>query len=379
MEGFLKYWKTRTGMKNINPGLIPEEKALFAAICQGSKTINSTLDIGEIMEILLDMAIRAAGAERGGILFKEKPGPEPPEFQLGREIQADTLYNKDFQASLTVINQVLESKKAVVSDNAPKDFNASQSLRLSAVRSILCVPLVQSTGETIGVIYLDSKASSRVFNETDLQMVSALADQGSVAMHNAWLYHKLEKSYLGAVRCLARSIGYKDNYTLEHCQRVSEYSRKIAQELKLDEELTQEIEISALLHDVGKIGIEESVLRKPGDLSREEREQIEKHPGMGFEILEPLGLSENVRLGILHHQERFDGSGYPDRLLGEEIPLIARVIAVADSWDAMTSDRAYRKALPEETAKAEIKNGAGKQFDPIIVQVFLKIISRETS
>lgn len=358
--------------------LLPEEKNLFASVCEASKTINSTLDIGEIMEALLDMAIRATRAERGGILFKESPGSEPPEFQIGREIHADTLKNRDFQASMTVINQVLETRKAVLSDNAPKDFNASQSVRLSAVRSILCVPLFQSAGETVGVIYLDSKASSRVFDENDLQLLSALADQGSVAMHNAWLYHKLENSYMGAVKCLARTIGYKDSYTLEHCQRVSEYSKKIAQDLRLDEELIREIEISALLHDVGKIGIEESVLRKPGNLSEEERDQIEKHPGMGFEILEPLELSENVRLGILHHQERFDGSGYPDKLIGEEIPLIARVIAVADTWDAMTSDRAYRKALPEEVAKTEIKNGAGKQFDPILVQVFLKIVSRET-
>jgi putative nucleotidyltransferase with HDIG domain len=353
---------------------LSQEKELFASVCKASRTINSSLEIAEILEALLDLAIQATGAERGAILLKEDADQKPPAFQIGKEIQAETLNSADFSVSMTVIRQVLETQEPILTDNVPKDFKASQSLRLGKVRSILCVPLLQSTGDPLGAIYLDSRASSTVFDKSDLQLVSALADQASVALHNAFLYHKLEKSYMGAVHCLARSIGYKDAYTLEHCQRVSEYSKKIAEVLGLDREMVREIEISALLHDVGKIGIEEAVLRKPGKLSDEEREMIEKHPAMGFEILAPLELSENVRLGILHHQERFDGKGYPDHLLGEEIPLIARIIAVADAWDAMTSDRAYRKALPRETALAEIQKNAGSQFDPLIVKAFLKVI-----
>lgn len=357
--------------------LLPEEKKLFASVCRASRTINSVLEIAEILDALLELAIEVTGAERGVILLKEEPGPEPPAFKIGKEIQAETLSRRDFEVSMTAIRKVLETQTPVLTDNAPKDFKASESIRTGAIRSILCVPLNQASGESLGVIYLDSKAITRVFESDDLQLLTALADQAAVALHNAFLFHKLETSYMGAVHCLARSIGYKDTYTLGHCQRVSEYSKKLAHALRLNGELIHEIEIAALLHDVGKIGIDESVLQKPGKLTDEEREKIEMHPAMGFEILAPLELSENVRLGILHHQEKFDGSGYPDHLFGEEIPLIARVIAVADAWDAMTSDRAYRKALPKEKALSEIENNSGKQFDPIMVDAFLEIIANE--
>jgi putative nucleotidyltransferase with HDIG domain len=187
----------------------------------------------------------------------------------------------------------------------------------------------------------------------------------------------LKNSYFETIAALAASIDAKDHYTHGHSQKVMEYSVEIAKEMGLSEEEITNIKFAGLLHDVGKIGIDDSILKKETALTPEERKEIEKHPVYGYKIVEKIEFLKKARKYIYHHHERWDGKGYPEGLKGENIPLGARIISVADTYDAMTSSRSYRKALPEYIAIEEIKEHSGSQFDPQIVKVFLKIIERK--
>jgi len=176
---------------------------------------------------------------------------------------------------------------------------------------------------------------------------------------------------------MAQMLALRDNETADHARRVVELSDRLAYELGLEENTRQHIHLGALLHDVGKVGIPDSILLKPGELTDEERKIMMTHPTIGKRILQPLGLPPTVIDLVYHHHERCDGNGYPDRLTCKKIPLAARIFAIVDVWDALTSDRPYRKAWSEEKTIAYIKEQAGKHFDPDIVEKFLIVVQRE--
>jgi putative two-component system response regulator len=181
----------------------------------------------------------------------------------------------------------------------------------------------------------------------------------------------------GLAEGMAQMLALRDNETGDHARRVVELSDSLANELGLEESTRQHIHLGALLHDVGKVGIPDSILLKPGVLTDEERRIMTTHPTIGKRILQPLGLPPTVIDLVYHHHERCDGNGYPDRLTGAKIPLAARIFAIVDVWDALTSDRPYRKAWSEEKTIAYMKEQTGKHFDPDIVEKFLIVIQRE--
>ncbi len=184
---------------------------------------------------------------------------------------------------------------------------------------------------------------------------------------------KIRTSFFNAVTALAYALEAKDIYTSGHSQRVTEVSVAIAKHLGLPKETIEKIRLAGLVHDIGKIGVREVVLNKPGSLSEEEYEHVRLHSETGEHILTPIVGDEEILKAVRHHHERYDGNGYPDGLKGEQIPLLARIIAVADTFDAMTSERPYRKALTEEAACAEVERGRGTQFDPKAADAFLEV------
>jgi len=184
---------------------------------------------------------------------------------------------------------------------------------------------------------------------------------------------KIRASFFNAITALAYALEAKDVYTSGHSQRVTEISEAIAEHLGLPRETIEKIRLAGLVHDIGKIGVRESVLNKPGSLSDEEFKHVRLHSQTGERILKPIVDDEEILKAVRHHHERYDGWGYPDGLQGEQIPRLARIIAVADTFDAMTSERSYRKALTEEEACAEVERCRGTQFDPEAADAFLEV------
>lgn len=190
------------------------------------------------------------------------------------------------------------------------------------------------------------------------------------------LYTKMRKMYLDTIRALAAAIDAKDPYTKGHSERVAEISVALAQELNLSDRDIENIEYTALLHDIGKIGIADSILGKTSGLTDEEFDKIKEHTIMGAKIIEPVDFLKNSYEAIYHHHEKYNGQGYPDGLKNESIPILARIIAAADAFDAMSSDRPYRKKLNKDKILKELKDQSGKQFDPEIVKALISILNR---
>jgi len=191
------------------------------------------------------------------------------------------------------------------------------------------------------------------------------------------LYTKMRKVYLETIRALAAAIDAKDPYTKGHSERVAEASIAIAQELNLSDQDIENIEYTALLHDIGKIGIKDKILSKKSSLTDQEFDKIKEHTIMGAKIIEPVDFLKNSYKAIYHHHERYNGKGYPDGIKSEGIPILARIIAVADAYDAMGSDRPYRKKLNKDKILKELKDQSGKQFDPEAVKALISVLDRK--
>jgi putative nucleotidyltransferase with HDIG domain len=237
------------------------------------------------------------------------------------------------------------------------------------VTSAISVPL-KASGRTLGVLNVSSLGQRR-FGESDVQLLSRLAADAALALDNARLYDELRRSFLETVAALAQAVDAKDPYTRGHSERVTDIAVAVAEALEVSQDDMDTLRSAAVLHDIGKIGINEQILRKPGPLNDQEWEMMHNHPNLGADIVVPVSSLQRVVPVILHHHERWDGSGYPGHLRGEDIPLGSRILAVADAYEAMTSNRAYRKAMPVEEARAILEDGAGRQWDPRVVRAFL--------
>jgi HD-GYP domain-containing protein (c-di-GMP phosphodiesterase class II) len=239
------------------------------------------------------------------------------------------------------------------------------------VQRLLAVPL-QRRDQMFGCLFALDKSSGE-FDTVDSKLLQSIASESSIYLENSILYEDVRSLMMGLMHSLVNAVDAKDTYTCGHSERVALLSRLLAQEAKLGDNFVDRVYMAGLLHDVGKIGVPEAVLQKTGRLTPEEFEQIKKHPDIGARILADIKQIDDVIPGVLYHHERYDGKGYPTGLAGENIPLMGRVICLADCFDAMTSSRTYRKALPLEVALAEIRRCAGTQFDPALADVFVQV------
>jgi HD-GYP domain-containing protein (c-di-GMP phosphodiesterase class II) len=247
-------------------------------------------------------------------------------------------------------------------------------------RTVLVHP-VSSDGELIGALIAAEKHGESehdiAASSVDMKLIGATASHMAIFLKNAALYDDLNAMFLGTLEALTASIDAKDRYTCGHSRRVAHLTAALAHALGMAEAPVRRMHIAGLVHDVGKIGVPERVLLKPGRLSDDEFAWIRQHPEIGYRILKAVPQIEDVLPGVLHHHERWDGHGYPHGLAGEEIPLVARLIALADSFDAMSSTRTYRSALDRRQVLSEIRRCAGTQFDPALVPLFMALDFRE--
>src|SRR6185295_11507948 len=236
------------------------------------------------------------------------------------------------------------------------------------VQSLIAVPL-RMKQRLVGWISVTSFTKGKRFDEGQRKLLSIVGSRAAAAIENARLYEDLRATFQQTIEGLAKAIDKMDRYTAGHSDRVAIYATFLAKRLGFSSEAIETVRQSALMHDIGKIGCVLN-LNKPGKLSNEEYEIFKKHPGFGKDILDPNKFLHPLIPGVHLHHERWDGRGYPLRMKGNEIPIIARIIAVADTYDAMTSDRSYRRALPHEVAMAEIERCSATQFDPGVAATF---------
>ncbi|MFP4056833.1 MAG: HD domain-containing phosphohydrolase [Candidatus Brocadiia bacterium] len=349
------------------------EEAL-AAVYRINEAINRQGHIGALLGEVMDTVLEVVPAERGFLLLAdERSGELHP--RVGR-VAPNAQAPAELPISRPVVDQAMADGAGVLCPDLKADerFRDGDRLAMDHIRSVLCVPL-DPGGQVLGAIYLDTASEREPLGESDLELLTAVARQASLALHRAQLVEELERLFLGAIETLVATVEAKDIYTYGHSARVSKLALGIAQRMGLPEETQEAIKLAGLLHDVGKIGIPEAILTKPDRLSDEEWGYIRSHPQIGEGIIRQMGsrrLAEIQRI-VRHHHERLDGGGYPDGIAGEAIPLGARVLAVADAYDAMTSNRPYRTPFTAEAALAELRRGAGQQFDPRAVEALEKI------
>lgn len=233
---------------------------------------------------------------------------------------------------------------------------------------------IERGGEQLGFLIAAGKNGDYPqVSSHEIKLMESISGMLGAAIENAELYHQQHLTFLGTIKALSAAIDAKDQYTRGHSERVAMLSALLALQVGYSEENAERIRISGLVHDVGKIGVPESVLCKPSRLSDEEFDLIKLHPSIGYEIMKDIPDLHDILPGVLHHHERWDGKGYPGNLAGDDIPKMARIMALADTFDAMSSNRAYRTGMPRERVFEEFRKCAGTQFDPELVEPFLSL------
>jgi len=369
----LEEWSTELEEKvNLRTRELKKSKNRLSVLYQISRSISSTLELDNILKVILDFSVKISGANRGSVmLLDEKKNVFfiKAAYNLSEKIIRNVTFAKDENT----IGWVAKNKKPLYIKDLEQDKRFSKKEEIDyKIKQLLMVPIIIE-GEVKGVINLENNTS---FTTDIINLLKSFSEQAAVAINNARLYHKIQDSYFEIVKALAQAIEAKDPYTHGHSERVMEYAVQIAQKLGLPEEEVESLRYAAILHDIGKIGVRGIVLNNPNGLTGEEYNEVKKHPIVGEGIIKPIELLQPIRPFIRHHHEWYNGKGYPDELSGENIPLGARILCVADAYDAMKSDRPYRKALTEETAIQELKQGSGTQFEPKIVEVFLEILKQ---
>lgn len=352
----------------------------MAALLEVGRVVSSTLDLRELLTKIMSTATQVMRCETSTVYLVDEQTNElyfhivQGDPNVGAKLQEIRLPMGTGLAGWCAQN----NKTVMVPDTEkdPRFFKGADKKSGFVTRSMICVPM-RLKDKIIGVLQVLNRTGDIPFNEHDVEMLENMANQAVSAIENARLYENIQKVYLSTIEVLATAIDAKDPYTQGHSRRVTLYSVAIAEELNMTRKEIENVRYAGLLHDVGKIGIKDSIIRKPGRLTDEEYAIIKKHPAIGAKILRPVDFLADKIPGVLHHHEYYDGRGYPDHLTGENIPLDGRIICVADAFDAMTTNRPYRKGLTVKTAIGELQKFSGKQFDPVCVEAFLRAFDKK--
>ncbi len=350
-----------------------------------SAAVSSSLQIEQVMQLLAERIVQTMGASVCRIALLSEDGARMEvvaAFPVRDEgMEWDDLIGVSFPlAELPDHRKAIMTKKAVITGGRRQEalLTPSQSQIIGDAKSFLIFPLVVS-GRVVGVVGIGEQRSwaRDPINREKSDLCQTIVNQGAVAVGHALVHKELESAFVGTIRSLAEAIDAKDPSTHGHSDRVSKYAVMLGRKLGLDGRALEQLKYAGYLHDVGKIGIPDSLLGKTTRLSTEEWKLMRKHPIVSARILDPVRIAPAVKAAVRHHHERYDGRGYPDGLAGASIPLEARIMAVADSFEAMTSDRPYRTALTEPEAVNELRRCAGAQFDPACVDAFIDAIGRQ--
>jgi diguanylate cyclase (GGDEF)-like protein len=325
-------------------------------------------DVSDIKQLVLRMAVVLVEADKGILLSRvDEDGDGSPLDVVAHEgFDSDPA---DSAVAHAFASEVIEADKTLREDDSRAIDREGRTDADDEIDNLVAIP-IYIADEFSGVVVCANRDGG--FEELDDDVLLALGDHAGAVLENQRLHGRLRSSYLSTVAMLAEVIEAKDPFLRGHSDEVSRYVSAVADRLGMETRRREQLVFGSLLHDVGKVGISERILLKPAALTPEERSVIQLHPRIGYRLIERVPALRDIAPAILHHHERYDGEGYPSRLAGEEIPLEARIVCVADSFSAMTAERPYRPRMSLEDACAELERCAGTQFDPEVVRVFVE-------
>jgi diguanylate cyclase (GGDEF)-like protein len=341
------------------------------ALLEFSRQLSSAEGVDEVVDRIVELSARTLGSPRASVWFQETAGGV-------LSVKATHGYPELDRERLARLH--LDHEPAVAFLDGREPFVASEE-QITAmevgevpVGKPFAVAPLSLDGGRVGCIVIAVPEGGE-FTDRQLRLLAGIAHQAKLALTNAGNFQSLEKTFIETVEALANALEANDEYTSSHARWITDLSLKVGEGLGLDGRALKRLELGALFHDIGKIGIPEAILSKPGPLTDDERKIVEKHPELGERIIAPIDRLEEVRPIVRHCHERYDGTGYPDRREGDDIPIESRIILVCDAYHAMTTDRPYRKRLPREEAVRRLEEGAGTQFDPEVVDVCKRVLA----
>jgi HD-GYP domain-containing protein (c-di-GMP phosphodiesterase class II) len=344
----------------------------FSTLNEVGNLLISTLDEKVVRERAMEAITRLMNAEAGSLLQVDGERGELY-FEVARGKKGRKVKEIRLRIGEGIAGWVAKYGRPLLIHDVTRDKRFQKSVdERSGFKTLnmVCVP-VRIKGNIIGVLQAINKKSGE-FSSNDLGLFQHFSNQFAIALDNARLYEEIRETFYATAEALADAIEKRDPYTGGHTKRVLEYSLAVGKELGLSPEMLEKLKLSAVLHDIGKIGIDDRILQKKSPLDDREFAAMTEHPSLGVEIVNHVPQLKDIIPGMLHHHERVDGSGYPKGYKGGKIPLIARIISVSDTYDAMTTTRPYRKGLTQDAAIKELKKNIGKQFDKAVVNAFLR-------
>lgn len=342
-----------------------------------NRRLTSSLELDYVLQAVVHSAIDLLRCEAGSILLID-PDTNELVFRIVVGPASERLQGTRLPLDVGIAGAVVREGKPLIVNQAqddPRHYKGIDQQIAHSTSMLLVVPLVVRE-HILGVIEVLNKTDGTAFTSSDCATLEALATPSAIMLENARLYSDLKQAFLDTVRVIANAVEARDPYTAGHTGRVTHIAVEIARELGWSREQLEYLEIGALLHDIGKIGVADTILRKPQELTPDEYIAMQQHPIVGVQMLKGVSVLRPALPYILYHHERYDGTGYPFGLRGQEIPIEGRLLTVADTFDAMTSNRPYRQALSHDQALAEIMRHRGTQFDPEIVDALIRVCER---
>jgi putative nucleotidyltransferase with HDIG domain len=359
---------------------LEESVKRLSSLNNTSKALHSFLELDDLLKSFVEIVANELEADRVSLMLLDKETNEllieaavGLDEQLVRSVRinvGDGIAGTVVKKGQSILVKDIESDPRIEKSNNDEKYNTGSFI---SAPILLSVPITYQQ-KTFGVINVNDKRTGGVFTDDDLNFVSNLASQAAVAIMNVQIMEDLRNTHFEAITALAEALEAKDSVTRNHSDRMLRFAIQIAGRLGLNEDRKEGLRYLAVLHDIGKIGIPEHILLKPGKLTDEEYSVMKQHPVIGAQLVQKVSFLSEIAPLIHAHHEQYDGNGYPQGLSGSDIPIESRIVSVLDAFDAMTSDRPYRQSIGLDRAIQELKDFAGSQFDPCVVEEFITIL-----